>query len=77
LGGGPLHDPCVIAYLLEPEMFGGKTVPVRIETGSELTMGMTVVDWWGATDDAPNATVMQDIDADRFFRLLAERIALL
>lgn len=77
MGGGPLHDPCVIAYLLEPEMFGGKTVPVRIETGSELTMGMTVVDWWGATDDAPNATVMQDIDADRFFRLLAERIALL
>lgn len=77
MGGGPLHDPCVIAYLLEPELFGGKAVPVRIETGSELTMGMTVVDWWGATDDTPNATVMRDIDSDRFFRLLAERIALL
>lgn len=73
--GGPLHDPCVIAYLLEPDLFGGKYVPVCIETGSELTMGMTVVDWWGATDDAANATVMREIDADRFFVLLAERIA--
>jgi len=73
--GGPLHDPCVIAYLLEPNLFGGKHVPVRIETESELTMGMTVVDWWGATDDAPNATVMRQIDADGFFELLADRIA--
>lgn len=73
--GGPLHDPCVIAYLLEPSLFGGRHVSVQIETGSELTMGMTVVDWWGATDDAPNATVMRDIDADRFFQLLVDRIS--
>jgi purine nucleosidase len=73
--GGPLHDPCVIAYLLEPSLFGGKSVPVRIETGSELTMGMTVVDWWGATDDPPNAMVMREIDADGFFALIAERVA--
>jgi len=73
--GGPLHDPCVIAYLLEPTLFGGKHVSVRIETGSELTMGMTVVDWWGATDGLANATVMREIDADRFFSLLADRIS--
>ncbi len=73
--GGPLHDPCVIAYLLDPGLFGGKHVPVRIETTSELTMGMTVVDWWGATDDDPNATVMQEIDSAGFFDLLVERIA--
>ena len=41
--GGPLHDPCVIAYLLKPELFQGRACNVTIECGSELTMGMTVV----------------------------------
>jgi len=48
---------------------------VEIETQSELTMGMTVADWWGVTDRAPNCTFMGDIDADGFFALLAERLA--
>ena len=72
--GGPLHDPCVIAYLLQPELFSGRHVAVQIETVSELTMGMTVVDWWGITDLAPSAMVMNQIDADGFFDLLVERI---
>ena len=45
----PLHDPCVIAYLLKPDLFEGRHVNVSIETGSELTIGMTVVDYWGVT----------------------------
>ncbi len=75
--GAPLHDPCVIAYLLEPEMFFGRHVNVEIETSSELTMGMTVADWWRVTDRPPNAMFMGDLDADRFFSLLTSRIALL
>ena len=31
--GGPLHDPCVIAYLLKPELFEGRHCNVAIETG--------------------------------------------
>jgi purine nucleosidase len=72
--GGPLHDPCVIAYLLKPKLFGGREVNVSIETGSELTMGMTVVDWWGVTKLPKNAIVMRDIDAGGFFDLLVERL---
>lgn len=72
--GGPLHDPCVIAYLLKPELFRGREVNVSIETSSELTMGMTVIDWWGVTKRPKNATVMRDIDADGFFELLVERL---
>ncbi len=64
----------MIAYLLQPELFGGKHVAVEIETSSELTIGMTVVDWWGVTGAEPNATVMRDVDADGFFDLLVERI---
>ncbi len=73
--GGPLHDPCVIAHLLRPELFRGRHVNVEIERQSDLTRGMTVADWWGVTDRAPNATFIGDIDADGFFALLTERLA--
>lgn len=72
--GGPLHDPCVIAYLIEPDIFTGRRCNVEIETESDLTMGATVVDWWEATDRPKNAFVVGDLDADRFYALLAERI---
>jgi len=73
--GGPLHDPCVIAYLLKPELFKGRECNVEVETGSELTMGMTVIDWWGVTSRKKNAMVMRDIDHEGFFGLLTERLA--
>jgi purine nucleosidase len=73
--GAPLHDPCVTAYLIRPELFSGRVVNVEIETASELTMGMTVADWWGVTDRSPNATFMGDVDAKGFFALLTERLA--
>lgn len=72
--GGPLHDPCVIAYLLKPELFKGRNCNVTVETSSELTMGMTVIDWWGVTQRPQNAMVMRDIDHDAFFALLLERL---
>lgn len=72
--GAPLHDPCVIAYLINPELFSGRNVNVEIEVNSELTRGMTVADWWGVTDRKPNATFMGDLDADGFYKLLVERI---
>ena len=72
--GGPLHDPCVIAWLLQPDLFKGRQCNVTIETLSELTMGATVVDWWGVTKKPKNALVMRDIDDDGFFDLLIERL---
>lgn len=72
--GGPLHDPCVIAYLLEPDIFTGRLCNVEIETESKLTRGTTVVDWWEATKRPKNAWVANDLDSDRFYALLAERI---
>ena len=73
--GAPLHDPCVTAYLIRPDLFTGRHVNVEVETASPLTLGMTVADWWGVTDRAPNATFIGDIDADGFFDLLTDRLA--
>ncbi|MFW8636149.1 nucleoside hydrolase [Cribrihabitans pelagius] len=73
--GAPLHDPCTVAYLIRPELFSGRHINVEIETSSELTLGMTVADWWGVTDRVPNALFIGDADADGFFKLLTERLA--
>lgn len=73
--GAPLHDPCVIAYLIQPGLFAGRQVNVEIETSSELTLGMTVADWWGVTDRPANALFLGSINADGFFVLLTERLA--
>ncbi len=73
--GAPLHDPCVTAYLIQPELFSGRHINVEIETKSELTLGMTVADWWRVTDRKPNAIFMGDVDAQGFFTLLTERLA--
>ena len=75
--GGPLHDPCVIAYLLKPELFKGRHVNVAIETGSELTRGMTVVDYWGVTGRAKNVNYLRSGDDEGYYALLAERLATL
>ena len=73
--GGPLHDPTVIAYLLEPHLFAGRFINVEIETASPLTLGMTVADWWGVTDRPRNVMFLRDIHAEGFFRLLTDRLA--
>ena len=72
--GAPLHDPCVTAYLIDPKIFSGKNINVEIETRSELTLGMTVADWWGVTDQKANTFFVGDLDSDKFFSLLTERL---
>ena len=73
--GAPLHDPCVTAFVLDPSIFEGRQINVEIETGSLLTRGMTVADYWGVTDRVKNAFWVRSGDSDRFYALLTERIA--
>lgn len=73
--GAPLHDPCVIAWLLQPGLFDGRKINVTVETGSELTRGMTVADYWRVTDRPRNVLYIRSADADGFYRLLTERLA--
>ena len=75
--GGPLHDPCTVAWMIAPDIFNGRPCNVEIETASPLTMGMTVVDWWQVSSRPHNALVIGDLDADRFFALITERLATL
>lgn len=71
--GAPLHDPCVIAYLIDPSIFRGHTAHVAIDHNNEGSIGNT----YEVEGGAPTATVMTEVDADRFLSLVIERIGTL
>jgi len=73
--GAPLHDPCTIAYLLEPDLFTGKKCNVEVETESRLTLGHTAVDFWHISGRPKNANWLYKVDADGFFNLLTGKLA--
>ena len=73
--GAPLHDPTVIAWLLCPELFSGRQCNVEIEVASELTMGMTVADYWHVTHRDRNVNFIRSGDVDGFYALLFDRLA--
>jgi len=73
--GAPLHDPCVIMWLLAPEIFKGRFINVTVETASELTRGMTVADYWRITDRPENVNYIRSADDARFYDILVERLA--
>jgi purine nucleosidase len=69
-----VSDVSVIAYLLDPTVFQGRDRYVRIEMQSALTMGMTVVDLWCVTGEAPNVLWLESADVEGFFGLLLDRL---
>ena len=75
--GAPIHDAVALAHALRPGIVVTEHRNVEIETQSELCRGRTVVDRWHRTDREPNAHVGVEVDADAFFELLLERIAIL
>lgn len=70
--GAPLHDPCTIAWLIEPEMFQTEKMNVDVETTGELTHGETVCDYYELTGKPQNTEVMLGINRQRFIELIME-----
>ena len=70
----PIHDPCTIAWLLQPELFQTELIPVTVETEGTHTLGATVVDWWGVTGKPPNAHWVTEVDGEGVLDLLIDCI---
>jgi purine nucleosidase len=71
----PLHDPCVIAYLLAPHLFTLVLANVQVETQSPLTQGHTAVEFRLQGRAPANARWATAADADGVFALLIDRLA--
>lgn len=72
--GAPLHDPCTIAWLIDPTMFGTDKMNVDVETRGDLTRGETVCDYYQLTNKPQNAEVLLDIDRENFIQLIMDTL---
>lgn len=70
--GAPLHDPCVIAYLLRPDLFTTYPGKVKIELTSPITLGQTVVSL--ARPNHPTVDVVETVNAAGIYELLTKRL---
>ncbi|KSV56691.1 hypothetical protein ATO21_04240 [Pediococcus acidilactici] len=68
--GAPLHDPCTIAWLINPQMFKSKLMNVDVELQGKLTTGETVCDYYELTNKPKNTEVLLDIDRKKFIQLI-------
>ena len=73
--GSPLHDPCTVAFILQPDLFQGRVCNVSVETESKLTMGHTAVDYWHVTNKPRNVNWIHSVDADGYYELLTSRLS--
>ena len=73
--GTALHDPCAAAWLIRPDLFTTRDCAATVDLGPGPSRGRTVIDRWGRTAAARNATVLETLDTDGFFALLGERLA--
>ena len=70
----PVHDPCAVASVLEPDIIHAADMYVEIETMSELSAGRTVCDVYGKLGKPTNVRVGYGLEVERFWGMLVDTI---
>ncbi|GJQ10070.1 hypothetical protein GpartN1_g4828.t1 [Galdieria partita] len=71
----PLHDPCAVAYVLDPRRFETQFIRVEVETGKGLCAGQTVGDFYGHFFKKPkNIYVVQKMDIEWFWNRMLQSL---
>ncbi|MEU7647129.1 nucleoside hydrolase [Streptomyces huasconensis] len=70
----PVHDPCAVAYVIDPDVMTVRKAPVDIELTGTLTLGMTVTDLRAPAPDDCHTQVAVDLDHQRFWDLVVDAL---
>ena len=70
----PVHDPCPVAWLMQPALFELKPCRIAVETGSDLTRGHTAVEFRAAVAGSLPHRWAVSSDADGLFALIADAV---
>ena len=73
--GGALHDPLVLAAIIDPALIEAREAHVHIDLTGTHTFGATVADFWGLRGLPNNVKVASQVNADRFFEMLYASLA--
>lgn len=72
-----LHDPLAVGAVIDPTLVSTRPLHVEIETGGEITRGMTLADRRRIRDQLkkpPNTVVCEAVRPERFLSLFLERV---
>ncbi|BBB49350.1 nucleoside hydrolase [Pelolinea submarina] len=67
------HDPSAISYVINPDLFTTKDVPVFVETEGRC-VGQTVADWAHQWEERTPVKVCLDVNSEGVLALLKERL---
>ena len=71
----PVHDPCAVAYVIDPSLIQTRKAPVNIELQGALTTGMTVTDFRTPASADCHTQVATKLDNSKLWRLFINSLA--
>jgi purine nucleosidase len=70
----PVHDPCAVAYVIDPSVMTVRKTPLDVELTGTLTLGMTVADFRSPAPDDCTTQVAVDLDTEKFWALIEDAL---
>ncbi|MBT0462059.1 nucleoside hydrolase [Morganella morganii] len=70
----PVHDPCAVAYVIDPSVMTTRKVPLDVELTGTLTLGMTVADFRSPAPADCLTQVAVKLDHSRFWDLVTDAL---
>jgi purine nucleosidase len=70
----PVHDPCAVAYVIDPSVLEVRKVPLDVELAGTLTVGMTVADFRSPAPADCTTQVATALDAPKFWALVVDAL---
>lgn len=70
----PVHDPCAVAYVIDPSVMTTQRVPLDVELTGTLTLGMTVADFRAPAPADCNTSVAMELDQEKFWGLVVDAL---
>ena len=66
----PVHDPCAVAYVIDPQVMTVRKVPLDVELQGALTLGMTVADFRAPPPPDCHTQVAVQLDHAMFWQMV-------
>ncbi|TFB70634.1 nucleoside hydrolase [Cryobacterium glaciale] len=70
----PVHDPCAVAYVIDPSVITVRKAPLDVELAGTLTLGMTVADFRAPAPADCTTQVAVDLDHEKFWALIVDAL---
>ena len=70
----PVHDPCAVAFVIDPTVMETVRVPLDVELRGALTLGMTVADFRAPAPDSCTTQVARNLDHPKFWGLVVDAL---